>query len=37
VALTNYLSRYPELAEELRALFSALVLLENVSSPTAVD
>jgi serine/threonine protein kinase/Tfp pilus assembly protein PilF len=29
-ALTDYVSRYPELAEELRALFSALVLMEDV-------
>jgi tetratricopeptide (TPR) repeat protein/tRNA A-37 threonylcarbamoyl transferase component Bud32 len=29
-ALTDYVGRYPELAGELRALFSALVLMEDV-------
>jgi serine/threonine protein kinase/tetratricopeptide (TPR) repeat protein len=38
-ALTDYLGRYPELAEELRALVSALVLMEDVrpSPPAAAE
>jgi serine/threonine protein kinase/Flp pilus assembly protein TadD len=38
-ALTDYLGRYPALADELRALFSALVLMEDVrpSPPAAAE
>src|SRR5689334_6310193 len=36
-ALSEYASRHPDLAEEIRDLFPALVMLEDVRPPAAAD